>query len=111
MNIKNVLTEIIVYYAKNRQRGHSTVTLNGVKNTNGKVIVADKSEMLQGFYPMSQCILLGMIPEGLRGRQDPLVFDNHALTIVLNEALNEITRLEKELNIARTMHVDYNKEE
>lgn len=99
MEIKEKLMLLKSYYELNRQVGHTSTMLNGVRNTEGAVVIADNplnSRFLRNVPdpPLSsnQVRLLG---NDLRSMNRPIALDNATVYSLCCEALKEIERLEQ----------------
>lgn len=99
MNIKKILKELVTYYECTRQVGHTTAVIEGVKNKPKTIVITHSREMsnyynrlhLDGFH---NTISLDCVGNSLRGHNRPIVFDNAALHVIFNEALEKIESLE-----------------
>jgi hypothetical protein len=95
MNIKQNLESLYRYYFSTRGVGHTYTMLNGVvSNPKVKVVTANIAHAKTLGLKREQVITLDNL-ERLRGTNCPLVFDNYTLMCLLNDAIGEINRLEK----------------
>lgn len=87
--------ELVNYFSTVRQVGHTTRMIEGV-NTN-TIIVAHDMNWANNLAEKTdaKCFSLSSVANGnLRGYKIPLVLDNCATLVLLNDLLSEIERLE-----------------
>lgn len=92
------LQELLTYYLATRQCGHTTLMKQGRDNYTGQklILAADyKSGKELSSDPNKEVISLNSL-EKLRGSNKPLAIDNATMTILLQDTLDELLRLENE---------------
>jgi Trk K+ transport system NAD-binding subunit len=85
--IRSALLEIITYYVVNRQRGHSTAMLNGAKNCDCIVIAHNEHHARRLKQLGARHVISINSLHKLRGHNKPIVFDNAALHMILEDIL------------------------
>jgi chemotaxis protein CheY-P-specific phosphatase CheC len=99
MNIKEKLKQLAHYYDVTRQVGHTTLMLEGAKNTKDCIVVTHNQVMGESVQQMAnqkvKTVSLSS-PNLLRGFKKPIVFDNCALYVLFLESVREMDRLEEE---------------
>ncbi|NDB83309.1 MAG: hypothetical protein EB127_11365 [Alphaproteobacteria bacterium] len=102
MNIKNILKELVTYYECTRQVGHTTAVIEGVRYKPKTIVVTNYKEMSNHYRKVCSdeinTIILQNIGSSLRGRNEPIVFDNAALYVIFSEALKIIESIETKNN-------------
>ena len=95
MNIKKILKELVTYYECTRQVGHTTAVIEGLRNK-PKAIFVTHSLDNGDYFKLDDLhiIKIDYIGSSLRGHNRPIVFDNAALHVIFNEALEKIESLE-----------------
>jgi len=100
--IEKTLYALMQYYAVTRQAGHTTAMLEGVKHTDGKVLVLTHNfkygqslkRLAPNIVPVSlHCSMEAMVGYG----NAPMVVDNAALHDIVSSAFSEIQSLRAEL--------------
>lgn len=89
--------ELVQYFSTVRQVGHTSIMLTGV--TDDSVIITHNKQWADnlGSKTDATCIPLYCIPNGrLRGTSKPLVLDNAATLVLLNDLLADIAHLKEE---------------
>ena len=95
MNIKKILKELVTYYECTRQVGHTTAVIEGLKNKPRAIVVTHSLDNGNCFKLNDLHIIkLDYIGNSLREHNRPIVFDNAALHVIFNEALEKIESLE-----------------
>jgi hypothetical protein len=107
MSTKGKLKELLQYYLTTRQVGHTTTMLNGIKDDkvlimsltskDAKVICQRNDKALPISYDAFDYTF------SLRGRRMPLLIDNSAMIVLLEDALREISRLEGRIEYLKSM--------
>ncbi len=101
MKIIETLEELKMYYEFNRGVGHTRTLIEGLKNSPDALILIVNPRMREVIgqkSPQTKTATVKSIENGtLRGRTDPLVIDNSALHAILDEALEEIYKLNAEV--------------
>lgn len=95
MKIKEKLETIHHYYVKNRQAGHTSLMRNGVLHTDKKLVLVHKP-MSDIFGCKNQDQVSWHSLHKLIGQDKPLAIDNGVMTLMLQEAIEEIERLEED---------------
>jgi hypothetical protein len=99
--IEKILYALMQYYAVNRQVGHTTAMMEGVKNVDGKVIVLTQNLIygneLKKLAPNVIPVSIDFLSESIVGRKNAMVLDNHAIQSITARALSEITDLRDDL--------------
>ncbi len=98
MNIKEKLLYLVRYYNSARHCGHTNSILFGMKrNPKAMMLTIDAQGMkqLKHRIPEMDVVTLDDLDK-LNGLRRPLTIDNHALVLLLSEALEEMNRLEQE---------------
>lgn len=115
MDIRNELENLCAYYASTRGVGHTDLIKKGTdlydkENKHYNVICSniDLAKREWGHKGKS----LNHVGVSIKGTDAPLVFDNSAIVILLQEAINKIDELEKEVkrlqgNVAYRMSREY----
>jgi hypothetical protein len=97
LKIENTLYTLMQYYAVTRQAGHTTAMLEGVKHTDGAVLVLTHDfkygQSLKKLAPNVVPVSLGCSMEAMVGRKVPMVVDNAALHHIASSAFSEIQSL------------------
>jgi hypothetical protein len=101
MKIKETLQTLLNYYERTRGVGHTRVMLEGATNRPEALVVfayplQDKI-LTPGPLKNSQVLSLETVTTDLLGRGVPLVFDNTGMSELLAQSLEEINRLEAEV--------------
>lgn len=105
-NIKIVLEQFLHYYETTRHSGHTHTMVDGVRDSNGCIVVSTNSLMsnlIDKLVNNSNVKHLSLsridTSEGyeLLGNQKPLAFDNSALFDIFSSALQKIEQLETDL--------------
>ena len=95
--IEKTLYTLMQYYAVTRQAGHTTAMLEGVKHTDGAVLVLTHNfrygESLKRLAPNTIPVSLDCSMEAMVGRKAPMVVDNAALHQIASSAFSEIQSL------------------
>ena len=96
MNIKEKLLYLVRYYNDARHCGHTNAILFGMKrNPKAMMLTIDAQGMKQLKHRIPEMDVVTIDELGkLAGLRRPLTIDNHALVLLLSEALEEINRLE-----------------
>lgn len=105
MKSKEIAKNIIHYYNQNRQVGHTTQTLNSV--TDSLVVCSNHASacgLSKKFHGNNTNTFLSVyeLDYALIGHRKPIVFDNHALCIILQNLVNDMEALEKVNNYLDT---------
>ena len=96
MNIKEILRDLVAYYAATGRVGHSTALMEGVANTESVAVIIPNyrhARALAAKAPKALPVPVGNL-QLLKGQRTPLVIDNQVIEMLLSEALAEIERLE-----------------
>lgn len=106
MNIKKFLEELVVYYTATRQVGHTTVMQDGINEKT--IIIVHNVEAGRRFYGgcLKTTSLNQIANNSLRSYKNPIAFDNYALHVLFNEALE---RINKEGSSIASLHVLFDK--
>ena len=95
MKIKEKLKAIRDYYDMTRQVGHTSLMKEGVVNSDKKLVLVHKQlDHLFGCDKKDQVSWHNL--DKLIGQNKPLVIDNGIMWLMLNEALEEIEKLEED---------------
>ena len=98
MKIKEILNELLTYYNVNRGVGHTTLMKKGVDNYDGdKIIVCYNYKHANAIGLNKNDVVTIHNLKNLRGIKSPIIIDNAAMVIILQDAINEIEKLEKEI--------------
>jgi hypothetical protein len=115
MNIEKVVEEIILYYDRNRQVGHSSLLVNGLMSWSnfsetGAILVVTKEVQkkefsnVQWMNPKIKIYTLSQIENYvLRGSQLPLVIDNDPLFLIMRTMKNKLDKNEQIMDEYRNM--------
>jgi hypothetical protein len=95
MGIKGILEEIYFYYMSHRQIGHTTVMMEGAKNSECLILVNDLQQGRELNIPEKRIVSLGSLMR-LRGKRQPLVIDHYAIQSIVGLSLKRINALEEE---------------
>lgn len=98
-NIVDILSDYITYYNAVRQVGHTSITLIGAKSNPDSIVLVNTPSMAQYFEERGVRTLSCMRTEQLRGRYQPILFDNHALLGVFSTAHSELTKLQLKIEL------------
>ena len=97
---KEILDKIYNYYHLSRKVGHTTTMIEGAKNHDCLVMLAniEQCKWFKKEYPKINTISLYDSIEKLTGFNKPLLIDNHAIFELLGGALRLIKDLENEVS-------------
>lgn len=108
--IKETLKELVYYYVCTRMVGHTSATINGLKNSPDAILVVSTQGMgghiSENFHTRRDTKMKSIYQikkNGLRGYKSPIIFDNAALYEIFSDALDRINKLENMLNEAITL--------
>ncbi len=94
--IRDKLEILLQYFQRNRGVGHTTVMVRGVADSENVVVLAHDYSFHDVISTLCgkkvDVVTLNTLDE-LIGRNTPLVIDNGAMTLLLRDALFEITTL------------------
>jgi hypothetical protein len=110
MKLKEKLEILRDYYDKTRGIGHTTLMKKGTDNVKDKLILGFNKESCEELgYKYDESISWHNLNyANLLGQNKPLVIDNGAMCLILNETLEEIDRLE-EINKLENMKMNLDK--
>ena len=96
--IVQLLQDICNYYNIARRVGHTQAAIHGVKNTTDAALVVANYSHLCRLRETVSCVILQ--PNTFIGTnyKSPYVFDNYAIYTLCTEALNEIYRLQRQVD-------------
>jgi hypothetical protein len=94
MNLLQKINEIVSYFRLNRQKGHTTATLNGFFGSAREPLVLFENRQQGNLtkIPPKDIVSLGNLI-ALRGHNRPLLVDHHVVVLLLEEAGNTIGEL------------------
>lgn len=93
MKFRNIALEIVNYYNTRRQKGHTWTLMNGARSNNAIVAAANSDQvklLKQEYYDVEVILPLHDLKYSLRGADDPLVLDHHAIAELLLGLVKEI---------------------
>ncbi len=101
MKVIDKINTILNYYNINRQVGHTTKMLDGVDSD---TIVITHNMHMSNIIKRNKNTKIASINnlDALRGYNLPIVFDNAAIQVLLEEARKEIVRLTNLVNLEYT---------
>lgn len=104
--IKETIREILKYYDTQRQVGHTTAMIEGVKNSPKAIVLVNNMQHAGHVQAVAGKPLNIITTErmNLMGRNDPLVLDNFTTTEILRKALVCIVDLEVEVRGLKSTH-------
>ena len=98
-DIKNTLYNLLHYYDVTRQRGHTTLMMEGAKDKDCLLFchTIAMGERLKKQYRNKKATVItpGNIDRILRGNNRPIAIDNAVMYTILSDSLAEICRLEE----------------
>jgi len=101
MDIKSSLREFAAYFRFNRQVGHTTTMIEGLRGDKRVVLVVPNLLMGDHIKRMAQNRLIKTVTPNsitrIYGHTDPMVFDHTALEQLFLDALKRIETLEDEI--------------
>jgi len=96
--IVQLLQDICNYYNIARRVGHTQAAIHGVKNTTDAALVVSNYNYLCRLRETVPCVILQSRAFRDTNYKSPYVFDNYAIYTLCDQALNEIYRLQRQVN-------------
>ena len=97
MDIKDKMREVVRYYERNRQEGHTTVIKKIAKAEDAVILARDliHKRTLQD-HPQNRDLVIRTI-DGIQTHRGPMILDNATIYSFFSEAISRIETLEAEL--------------
>ena len=104
--ILDKLKDVVAYYSTVRQVGHTTMMVEGViehlldsKHDKPVIMIGtgQQGRLFREFCPKADQVSWSGNLNGLRGRRQPLAWDNCAIMMMASEAAQEIEKLQEEV--------------
>jgi hypothetical protein len=96
MDSVRLAEQIINYYNGNRGKGHTTLVIEGAKNTDCLILTSSYHQGKMVGYETDK-IVSAERPDGLLGKDKPLAIDHHVIIVLLGALLYLISDLQHEI--------------